>query len=355
MNEVPSNQPSEPARRSDTPPAGVPTQRIETYPPPYQPQGAPAPQPEYIQPPAPPKRMVGAPMAGPVILIAAGIVLLLNNLDILPWGIWGDLWRLWPLALIAVGLDLIIGRRRPLASLLIILLVLGAGGALILYTGFATRGDLTTYDMNVPLGSAKSATVEIDFGMGGLEVRGGANIESLASGRLEYYANHQPPSADVEVSGERANLVIQAADEHGLNFNWFGQSRAPMWSVYLNPRVPLALNADLGVGNSTLDLGGVTLTRLDINSGTGNTTVIFPSPTGNLAASIDGGVGNLVLHIPDDAEARVSVDTGVGNVTLGNRFAQQGENVWVTSGYASAPSKLDLTVDAGVGNVEITK
>jgi Domain of unknown function (DUF5668)/N-terminal domain of toast_rack, DUF2154 len=355
MNEVPSNQPSEPARRSDTPPAGVPTQRVETYPPPYQPQPVPAPQPEYIQPSAPPKRVVGAPMAGPVILISAGIVLLLNNLDILPWGVWGDLWRLWPLALIAVGLDLIIGRRRPLASLLIILLVLVAGGGLILYTGFATRGDLTTYNMDVPVGSVKSATVEIDFGMGELEVRGGANIASLASGRFEYYANRQPPSADVEVSGERANLVIQAADEHGFNFGWFGPSRAPMWSVYLNPRLPLSLKADLGVGNSTLDLESVTLTKLDVNSGTGNTTIILPIPTGNLAASIDGGVGNLVLHIPDAAEARVSVDTGVGNVTIGNRFAQQGENVWVTSGYATAPNKLDLTVDAGVGNVEITR
>ena len=358
MNEVPTNQPPEAARMSDTPPAGVPTQRIDTYPPPYQPQPqAQMPRQGDIQPASPPKRHMGAPIVGPVILIAAGIVLLLNNLGVLPWGIWGDLWRLWPLALIAVGLDLIIGRRRPFVSLILILIVLGVGGALILYTGFASRGELTSYNMNVPLGSAKSAGVAIDFGMGVLQVDGTTNSETLASGTLDYYANRRPPTPDVEMDGERAELVIEAPGEPGFNFDWFGKSSSPNWNVHLNPDVPISLKADLGTGDTTLDLASVNLTDLDVDSGTGNTTVIFPHPADGLTVtgSVDGGVGNLVLRIPEDAEARVSIDTGIGNVTADSRFTQTSDNLWVTEGYDTAPEKLDLTVDAGIGNVELTK
>jgi hypothetical protein len=297
---------------------------------------------------------MGAPIVGPVILIALGVVLLLNNLGVLPWDVWGDLWRLWPLALIAVGLDLVIGRRRPLVSLLLILGVIVVGGLLVAYTGFATRGDLTSYSLNSPLGSARSADVEIDFGMGELQVDGSAGSEALASGQLEYYANRQAPGVDLD-TGERARLVIRAGDNQGFNFDWFGQSRSPRWTVHLSSRLPLSLKADLGVGNSTLDLSGVDLTNLDVNSGTGNTTVIFPTPDRAVTAGIDGGVGNLIIRIPDDAQARVSVDTGVGNVTVSSRFTKQGENVWVTDGYGSASNKLDLSVDAGVGNVEITR
>ncbi len=363
MNEAPSNQPSdapESARRNDYNPTGAPTQPTGNYPPPippYQPQGAqplPPPQPSYVQP-VPPRRHMGTPMAGPVILIAAGVVLLLNNLDILPWGIWADLWRLWPLALIAVGLDLIIGRRRPLLSLLLILLVLGVGGAIILYAGFATRGDLTAYNLNIPLNSARSASVEIDFGLGDLNVDGSANNESLASGSLDYYANSDAPQADVNTKGDQIALMLSEFDQHGFNFGWFRPAQSPHWNIHLSPDLPTSLHADLGVGNGTLDLGNLNLTDLAIQSGTGNTSVTFPHPQGNLSATIDGGIGNLEIHIPDGVQAHLSLNTGIGNSSVDDRFIKQGDGEWVTRGYSDATDKLDLTVHAGLGSVTISK
>lgn len=370
MNETPTNHDTESARRSDTAPLGsigTPTQSTSDYPP-YTPPTTPSTPPQYQSPPEtpahqtyrpnrpiePPRRM-GAPLAGPVILIGAGIVLLLNNLDILPWAIWGDLWRLWPLALIAIGLDLIIGRRKPMLSLLIILLVVGVGGALILYTGFATRGNLTTYNLNVPSTNAKAVSVEVDFGSGELHIDGATNSETLASGSLDYYANRKPPVADLNDDADRADLTINSPSDSAFNFDWFGQSQTPRWLIHLSPRVPISLNADLGTGNSTLDLSALNLTDLDINSGTGNTTVTFPKPQTEIHASIDGGVGNLHLSIPDGTAARISIDTGIGNVTTDPRFTKQGEDTYETANYATSTNKLDLKIDAGVGNVEITK
>jgi len=43
----------------------------------------------------------------PIILIFLGSILLLNNLDILPWGVWDSLWRFWPLIVIFVGMNMI--------------------------------------------------------------------------------------------------------------------------------------------------------------------------------------------------------------------------------------------------------
>lgn len=298
---------------------------------------------------------MGPPLAGPVILIAAGILLLLNNLGILPWAIWGDLWRLWPLALIAIGIDLIIGKRRPLVSLVIILLVLGVGSLIILYTGFATRGDLTAFNLNVPVGAARSADINIDFGTGELKVDGSANSESLASGSLDHYANRRPPRADLDLNDNRADLTIDAPDEGGFNFDWFGSSRSPQWDIHLNSRIPIALTADLGLGNSTLDLASVRLTRLEIDSGTGNTTVTLPQPASSVPITIDGGVGNLTLAIPEGAAARITVDTGIGNVNADSRFTKQGEDTWVTGNYATSTNKLDINIDAGVGNVDIRR
>lgn len=49
----------------------------------------------------------------PVALIAAGLVLLLGNLGYIPWGSLYRLLDLWPLVLIVVGLELIIRRSVP--------------------------------------------------------------------------------------------------------------------------------------------------------------------------------------------------------------------------------------------------
>lgn len=45
---------------------------------------------------------------GPLILLAIGLILLLNNLGIIPWGIWKTLWHYWPVILILLGLEILV-------------------------------------------------------------------------------------------------------------------------------------------------------------------------------------------------------------------------------------------------------
>jgi hypothetical protein len=44
---------------------------------------------------------------GSFLLIAAGIVLLLNNFEVLPWSIWDTIVIFWPVIFIMIGLDAI--------------------------------------------------------------------------------------------------------------------------------------------------------------------------------------------------------------------------------------------------------
>ncbi|MEO8287433.1 MAG: DUF5668 domain-containing protein [Chloroflexota bacterium] len=350
---------------------GAPTQQVPPagYMPPQAPAGnyAPPPPPnQWSTPPAQPvynapaivrdRRRQNAPIVGPVILIGAGVVFLLNNLGILPWGIWNQLWRLWPLILIAIGLDLLIGRRSTWLSLLIVLLVVGAGVAFVLSNGgFQANGDIVSANINVPLSGAKSADATVNAGIGNLTLNANTDSESLATGTLEYYQDRGAPIQEVGGNADRATLTLRQRD---TNFNLgsiFGSFRSPEWNIHLNPNIPLTLNADLGTGNSTLDLSGLKITNVDVNSGTGNTTVMFPANAGHITGSIDGGVGNLNIKIPDGLETRIDISTGLGNTNIDNRFTKQGDKIYVTSGYNNATNKLDLRLNVGVGNLEISR
>ncbi len=48
----------------------------------------------------------------PVLFIAAGIVLLLNTLDLVEWAIWPQLARFWPILVIGFGANLLLQHFR---------------------------------------------------------------------------------------------------------------------------------------------------------------------------------------------------------------------------------------------------
>lgn len=48
----------------------------------------------------------------PLIIVAVGVVLLLNTTGVLRWSAWSELGRLWPIAVILFGLSLVWHRFR---------------------------------------------------------------------------------------------------------------------------------------------------------------------------------------------------------------------------------------------------
>ena len=62
-------------------------------------------------------------MVAAFLLIIIGSLFLLNNFGLLPWSVWADLWRFWPLFLIFWGFQMIFGRSK-LANILILIISL---------------------------------------------------------------------------------------------------------------------------------------------------------------------------------------------------------------------------------------
>jgi phage shock protein PspC (stress-responsive transcriptional regulator) len=99
---------------------------------------------------------------------------------------------------------------------------------------------------------------------------------------------------------------------------------------------------DGGVGNMTLDLSGVDVGDLD-------------EP---IRTRVEHGLGDVEIILPADADARVTVDSGVGEVKLFGRdgltegtFEGSGRGSWV----GDDEVEIILDVDAGLGNVEVTR
>lgn len=59
-----------------------------------------------------------------LVLIIAGVILLLNNFEVLPWSVWSVIFKFWPLLLVSWGTKIAFGKRSIFYTLSIIAMLL---------------------------------------------------------------------------------------------------------------------------------------------------------------------------------------------------------------------------------------
>src|SRR5690606_17328765 len=80
----------------------------------------------------------------------------------------------------------------------------------------------------------------------------------------------------------------------------------------------------------------------------------FTLPPGDYEAAIDTGVGAATVRLPQGVEARLRVSRGIGAVSVPAGFARDGD-VYTSAGYGSARERLDISLDTGVGAVDVVR
>src|SRR5690606_1211224 len=81
----------------------------------------------------------GRHVVGPLILLGAGVLLLLNNLQIVPWSIWQELWPYWPILLALLGLEAFITGRVAWGTLVFLVVLLPIVGLIVMAGDFPFR------------------------------------------------------------------------------------------------------------------------------------------------------------------------------------------------------------------------
>ena len=290
-------------------------------------------------------------IVGPVILIGLGTVFLLNNLGILSWSIWDVVFRLWPVLLIAVGLDILIGRRSAWGALLSLVLTLALiAGALWLYgTGIIAGQAAAAEEISQSLGEATQAQVTVAPAVGSLHIDALPESNQLVAGTI-HPARGERIWQDFAIQGETAVFTLQSEGNFVGPFVGRGGAKWD-WDLGLSSDVPLELEISLGVGQSDVDLTGLTVSELGLNVAVGQTTVVLPNE-GRFRAKIEGAIGSTVVVIPAEMAARIRFDTALVARQLPDNYRQEGD-VYVSPGYDDAENRVELEIGQAIGNVTI--
>lgn len=289
-------------------------------------------------------------LVGAVVLIGLGSVFLLSNFGFLALNIWQTILRLWPIVLIAIGFDVVIGRRSIWASLAGMVLILALlFGALSLFGVREDRGAaLAGQQVSQALEGASQARVVINPGVAAVRVTSLDDPQQLVSGRVAA-GRGQQVRQDYSISGDQATYTLQ--ESGGAPFFIPGERGRWEWDLGLNPEVPIDLELGLGAGEADLELSDLNLSGLKVDMGVGQVTITLPGE-GRFQAEINGAIGQMVVIVPQGVAVRAQTDTGIAAVEVPDDYQRQ-EDTYTSPDYASAENRVDLELSQAIGQVVI--
>jgi hypothetical protein len=302
-----------------------------------------------------------------VALAAAGTVMLVGTNDAAAGDAIAQVLRLWPLALIALGVALLVRRTRlAIAGTLVAATLSGVliGGAVVA----APNVSAICADGTAPATPARSgtfrgpATVELSLACGELDV------STIAGSDWRFSALDLGARSAVVTSDSDGLQIRSETDRWRAGFGPHGDD----WSVELprdvtafdldvevnagRARLDLAgasigdLELEVNAGEARLDLGATTVTSLDVDVNAGSATVLLPAAT-DVVGELDVAAGAIEICAPAGLGLRIHGDADFGTTEF-NGLLRVGD-AWETPDFSIAPYRAELSVSAQAGSVVV--
>ena len=284
--------------------------------------------------------------------ILIGSLFLLHNLGFVSVDL-SNLWRLWPLILVAIGLSIISlkGLVPKVVAAVLLIAILAVSGLVL--TGYIqpNRDEVRVESQEVVIeqeGKASQPTkVSIDTGAGKLTIDSG-DIEGVASARLESSFATLRQSSTVRDGAQEVTISSEGS------VSWPGNDIINNLNVTLSRSQALELDLDFGAAKAKLDLADVLLQKLAMDIGASKADVTLGDRPDTLQVDIDAGMSNITLRIPENSGVRVEVEAGMSSRDL-EGLDEVSEGVHQSKGYDNAAKKVVITGDIGMAKLEIDR
>lgn len=284
------------------------------------------------------------------LFIVLGIVFLLCNFNYLQYSILELIFLLWPLILVAIGFDLIVGKKSIWISLagVAVFLVILFGALWYVGAGASAGEQMEVTEILQPLNGAEQATVDLAIGAGTITLAGLDNESNLIEGDI--------PSSD-NITTTQSYTVEAGTGQYrlkndGVYFYTPGtQSQQWTWDLQVNNQIPIDLQMSVGAGTVVLDLVTMNLSDLTYSLGAGTTEIYLPEG-GNFQGAISMAVGTLTIYVPAGLEMRINTDTALTAVSMPDSYSKQND-IYTSPGFATGENQVELKIDNAVGTVVI--
>jgi len=181
------------------------------------------------------------------------------------------------------------------------------------------------------------ASIAIDSGSRGVLVRRGTDMQGLVR-----TAHDRASAAPAIVRGEQ--VVVRRL--RGVGYG----------EIELNPRHPWRFQIQGATWNTVLDVGGLDVRAIKLDSGAAKVECFLPRPRGVVPIEVSGGVVGLNLHRPRGVAVAADISTGAVRLKLDDYAvkATVTDSRWESEeGAAAALDRYQLRINSGAVQVTL--
>jgi hypothetical protein len=297
----------------------------------------------------------------PVLIILIGIHFLAFNLEWTDMSPWKTMLTLWPLLLVALGLDLLLRRLPAWISLLAALLF--AALVVLLVVPEAARERKSSeaewghvQRVDVPMGKAESARIDLRLDAGKLELKaadasGGKLVEGEArlplGARLEVDQDTSGPEGKVRIEadmGHRQKTQVRFLGER----NWEHR-----WDLALARSLPLEVSVVVNAGTFDLDFSelNVRSAKAEINAGTGTLALSRGVAGGTAVVTVQAGT--FAITVPAECAARIRTEGSLNTVRADHERFIKSADGYEAAGDGKGACRWEVEVHGNLSSLSL--
>jgi hypothetical protein len=297
------------------------------------------------------------------ILISAGVVLLFNTTGHIPWSVWLRIFSLWPVALIAIGIELLLKKTKlsfvtVLSPLLFFAAILGPAFLFEHDMGELYRTG-RTYHWSQDLDSTLtelSATVRMHTG--NLEISSGT--DDLVSAELDYYK--RKPLTVWEIAEPDSSATVRITDRERRWFKWewnrgrfWRSSDEKTWEIRLTDLIPVDLKLYLKANDAELNFSEVMIRDLDLDAKSSDVDIRIGNLVDNVTARISSRASEFSIYYPEDMGLRIVNRTKFSFSNLSWLSLEKTEEGLQTPDFNGTERKLTLYLEGSMTKLKINR
>ncbi|MDP1623527.1 MAG: DUF5668 domain-containing protein [Bacteroidales bacterium] len=299
------------------------------------------------------------------ILIAIGILFMLNNFGVLEFG-FRTLWSLWPLILILWGISILPIRDGVKITALIAVL----GLTVIFFNRISERSswfkfhnfrgfnnmdweedESNTYNyqpqnLSVPFDSLTiKGELKLDAAAGNFFLQG-VTSEFLTFEKSGDIGNYSLTTTN-EDGRKRINLTLEKSRiRHSVSENKveIKLSEKPSWN----------LDFDIGAAEIHMDLRDYKIDTTTIDAGASSIDIKIGDKNPLTVMTFNAGASSIKVEIPKESGCQIKSESFMISKEF-EGFTKKGEGIYQTDNFATGKNKIFLTIKTAISKIEITR
>lgn len=319
-------------------------------------------------------------ITGAIFLVSIGILFLLNTTNIVPWGIWLQIFRFWPILLILAGLKIILPENKAgqvIYPIVYTLFIIFIGATSYFFTKTQRVPFLPESVSNCIFNRCDSVdnsnlmeseeyvnfadytnvvdrVLDINIAASTLNLNDESAEYFLLSQAKDYTESNKPT---LETVNNEGTLRTTFDNTKIHNYGWWNFT-SPEYTLTLGQNtIPTSVLIELGAGEGIVNLDTATLKTIDTKVGAGSLDITLGINSLPETINLEVGAGEITLTLPENVGILVSYNLGVGSINL-DETSIEGigkETNYKSTNYDTATKKVIITVSVGVGELTIDR